>query len=527
MVDTTQSRDGQSRKAPRKNAQGRTSTGAPARKATTGSGTPSGKPRVQQPARKKGSGRLRSAMMMAVLVAGGAAVGVGGKEAVESGYLGGLIKQAQASVSPVRASGISPYVAAVVRALPSVAVLGEKEGPGGTMEVFIQVPGVLNMQSVYVLPDQETVISGVVVEPLSGTGFPGGAIELPTGEVTVNPYDPRENSGDILRALGGSPEAPVVVSESNRIPAPPSVDRPIPAPRVSPDAPYSGSQGWEVDEQGNPLPRGPGPDERTMGGASAGHAAPQATPAATATPSAQVPAPVADAPVSASNQKPEVAQKIKEPTVKEYRGDEPMVIESIDSLVGSAPFGGAVRHILAKDQDIDAVRKQESAENQQGAYLDLVKQLPAIIQGSGPRHLYVMFDPNCPVCHRYYQQVQGDIATNRVTVHWIPTIVFPDNRSSLTVASALLAEVDSKGGSEASGMLQRVMTEQGYIDLVDQSDRVNGLTPYLESVAKNTAVMAMAKAETPLLIFETAQGGLSISGGIPADGYITMIGYDA
>ncbi|EAZ98170.1 hypothetical protein MELB17_09808 [Marinobacter sp. ELB17] len=191
-------------------------------------------------------------------------------------------------------------------------------------------------------------------------------------------------------------------------------------------------------------------------------------------------------------------------------------------MVGGAVFGPTVKRVLDTDPDIDAVRNMESPRELQDAYYELVKGLPAIVQGSGPRHIYVMFDPNCPVCHTYYSQVSNDVASGRVTVHWLPAIIFADQRSSLTVSAALAASVNSDDGGV--GMLKRVMTEPGFINAIDQSDRVPALTPFMEPVLKNTAVMAMAKAETPLLIFQTSEGGLSISGGIPVGGYIGTIG---
>ncbi|MFB2350891.1 hypothetical protein, partial [Priestia megaterium] len=108
-------------------------------------------------------------------------------------FLAGGLLASQMLIMPAMASthSIDPKVAirAVQNTLPSVAIIGQKAGPSGTTEVFIQVPGVLNMQSVYVLSDGKTVISGVVVPPVEN-GFPGGALTLPDGNASVNPRQP-------------------------------------------------------------------------------------------------------------------------------------------------------------------------------------------------------------------------------------------------------------------------------------------------------------------------------------------------
>lgn len=477
-------------------------------------------PASQRPIKKKGGGFLRIALVAAIASVS-AAIGFGASVAAKPGGLDAYINGSPASSEPVKKGGVSTTIAAVVRALPSVAVLGEKEGPSGTTEVFIQVAGILNMQSVYVLSDNKTVISGVVVEPLSGSGFPGGALERPTGKATVDPSAPRDGVQGMIDALGGARgDEQSRRSQTASIPAPASA----PKPRVDQ---VSTRQGYEVDQHGEridvPAPSLPSP--KASGSSQVYDSSRVPSPQGPATQALTGLSPTVPAPDAANSMRPATNSGApQEDFVAEFKGGEPLVFDSIDSMVGSASFGQVVRKILDEDRDIDAVRQKGDAGAQQDAYYDLVTRLPAVIQGQGPRHLYVMFDPNCPVCHRYYAEVYQEVQANRVTVHWIPVIVFPDERSSLSVSAALAAEIDN--GNDAQEMLHRVMTEQGYIDKLDQSDRVSGLAPYVESVAKNTSVMAMAKAETPLIVFMSNDDQLSISGGIPSPGYIGMIGVD-
>lgn len=458
---------------------------------------------------KKNSSGLRIAIL-ATVVAASCVVGYG----LSAFDKAGLIEILKESDSPdqdkTATSGISKTISAVVSALPSVAILGEKDGPAGTTEVFIQVPGVLNMQSVYVLDDNKTVISGVIVGPLSGAGFPGVDLSRPTGEATVDPNAPRKNTQEMINMLGG------VRGEggSNSAPALPDANsREVPQP----DAKRAYKESVSSANVPSPSLRDSRPDDQPkQNRASSGEA-----------PAVPVPEPTSNGSTSDSVDTASTAEsaKTKEPAVLKVRNDgEPMVFESLDSMVGSEPFGRVVRKILKADGDIDDVRTQDGPTAKQDAYFDLVRRLPSITQGDGPRDIYVMFDPNCPVCKRYYSQVSRDVLRDQVTVHWIPAIVFPDARSSISVSAALIAEVDRSG--DALGMLDRVMTEPGYTEKLDASDRVAGLVPYVESVAKNTSIMAMAKAETPLLVFRTKDGGLSVSGGIPPAGYIDVIGVD-
>lgn len=433
--------------------------------------------------------------------------------------------------------GISPAISAVLNALPSVAILGEKDGPGSTTEVFIQVPGVLNMQSVYVLSDNKTVISGIVVEPVERIGFPGRSVEQPTGKASVNPLEPRTDAARMAATIGATQPAPSLSPKAS-IPTPGDTVKQIPAPNdVAGEVPVP-SQEDSVNPAPNSvatsvIPEPPAPEAKrsfSVNGKSGSAGTRTSSPSVAAVPESSAPpeasprasAQQQSAPSVSSGQPKHVA--MSQGTVKNYNGDEPFIIDSIDSMVGSGPFGKAVRHMLKNDTDIDEVRQQSNAKQQQQAYYDLIASLPAITQGSGPREVYVMFDPNCPVCHAYYKDVITDIKNGRLTVHWIPVIVFPDERSSLTTAAAILAAIDR--GEGAGNILHNAMTEPGYTAKVDQSDRVKALTPYFESVVKNTSVMAMSKAETPLLVFQNTDGNLVINGGIPQDGYISMIGRD-
>ncbi len=60
----------------------------------------------------------------------------------------------------------------------------------------------------------------------------------------------------------------------------------------------------------------------------------------------------------------------------------------------------------------------------------------AIREGKGPRPLYIFFDPNCPFCHRLYENLQALIGPERLRVTWIPVGVL--EMSSFGKAAHLL-----------------------------------------------------------------------------------------
>ncbi|WP_139339094.1 hypothetical protein [Marinobacter lutaoensis] len=412
-----------------------------------------------------------------------------------------LVSAMSAVVLPVSAaeepelSSPAPEVAirAVQATLPSVAILGQKEGPAGTTEVFIQVPGVLNMQSVYVLSDGKTVISGVIVPPIKH-GFPGSQLTLPTGQPSVDPRAPRdsvERLNEVLGVAGPDVGARAGTNDDFSVPA----------------LPRSGAKDGNISAGGDLVPApevGAASQAQTSGRADS---APEVPGSAVASPGP-------------------VSEKKASGTSAPSGDEEDLVIESLDDVAETGSFSRAVRTMLKNDSDIAALRNLAGQKEQADEYLKLVKTLPSIKQGNAPKAIYVMFDPNCEFCHRYYQDLQPSIRSGVLEVHWIPAIVKSDNRSSLTASAALLAETQRDNGKPLE-MLHAVMTDKEYTSRIDNAPNVDRLVPFLEPVVKNTAIMAMVRATTPLVIFENVDGELAINAGIPDPGYESLIRSEA
>jgi len=371
-------------------------------------------------------------------------------------------------------------IRAVQATLPSVAILGQKDGPAGSTEVFIQVPGVLNMQSVYVLQDGKTVISGVIVPPIKN-GFPGGQLELPSGQASVDPRAPRKNVEQVNQVLGVAPASEPIATPRNETFSVPELPREEPV------------------QQTETVQEVPAPALTANERADAAERAQR-----TSTANASAPA---------------------SPQPKAADSNNDRVIESLGDLAETGSFSDAVRTKLANDPDITFLRGLAGQDDQPTEYLNLVKTLPAVTQGDAEKSIYVMFDPNCPVCHRYYAELQPMVNSGVLEVHWIPAIVFSDDRSSLTASAALLAELQREGGNPGD-MLKAMMTERDFTAKIDSAPNVDRLVPYLDPVVKNTALMAMVRATTPLVVFENTQGELAVNAGIPDPGYESLIRSD-
>lgn len=425
--------------------------------------------RRSRPVIKKRS-KLGAAVLGISIFSAGAVIGFGGQY-----FAGGEIQKVipgLSSASATHAELMSRAVTAVGEVMPESTIVGVSAGPARTTQVLTQVLGKDIMQSVYVLPDGKTVLSGFVVDSVIDSTVAKSASEPSLTDESGSDVSvaSSNDSGSLTQQIAEKvdPAGSAKTPELPEVPAPKMVDEPDPQQEDASHETEVASSPEQSESESDASSSKP----VTSGLAAAG-----------------------------------------------------IVVESIDSLLGAKPFGEAVRTMLRNDSDIDSIRQMSGAEDFQQSYYDLVKSLPSIVQGSGPRHLYVMFDPNCPVCNTYYKEVYPEIQRGKVTVHWIPTIIFPDQRTSLNSAAIMIAESEA-GADRGSDMLHRVMTERGFIGQLSASDRAAGVTPYLESVVKNTAVMAMAKPETPLIIFKDRNDKLTIDSGIPVRGYLAGVKHD-
>lgn len=51
--------------------------------------------------------------------------------------------------------------------------------------------------------------------------------------------------------------------------------------------------------------------------------------------------------------------------------------------------------------------------------LNDVSKATQITEGTGPKTLYILFDPNCPYCHLLFEELRPYVKQGAVTIHWI------------------------------------------------------------------------------------------------------------
>ncbi len=141
------------------------------------------------------------------------------------------------------------------------------------------------------------------------------------------------------------------------------------------------------------------------------------------------------------------------------------------------------------------------------AVLAAVRHGYGISEGPGPRNLYVFVDPNCPYCHRLFEQLQGRLAPAGVRVHWL--VVGFLHASSPGKAAAIL------GARRPLAALLR--SERGFRPRIG-----GGLAPVpvrgriAHELAVNDRLLAMTGDElVPTLVYRNTAGRAIIHQGIP------------
>ncbi|STX30182.1 protein with a bacterial immunoglobulin-like domain [Legionella beliardensis] len=58
---------------------------------------------------------------------------------------------------------------------------------------------------------------------------------------------------------------------------------------------------------------------------------------------------------------------------------------------------------------------------------DLLGSLGSFVQGTATKTAYVFVEPNCPICHEFYQNIKPYIDSNQITIYWILTHFISDS----------------------------------------------------------------------------------------------------
>lgn len=63
---------------------------------------------------------------------------------------------------------------------------------------------------------------------------------------------------------------------------------------------------------------------------------------------------------------------------------------------------------------------QAAGENRARSLLNEIHKATQVTEGHGRKTLYVFFDPNCPYCHKLFEELHPYATNNEVTINWIP-----------------------------------------------------------------------------------------------------------
>ncbi len=114
-------------------------------------------------------------------------------------------------------------------------------------------------------------------------------------------------------------------------------------------------------------------------------------------------------------------------------------------LLGLAPRGWAAASASSgqpsgPSSDLSSDWAADPDAARAAALLATIGQAHWVQEGTGPRVVYVFFDPNCPFSHKLYLATRSEVGRNGLTLRWIP--VGQLQSSSPGKAAAILSAPD-------------------------------------------------------------------------------------
>ncbi len=104
------------------------------------------------------------------------------------------------------------------------------------------------------------------------------------------------------------------------------------------------------------------------------------------------------------------------------------------------PLAALMPTLRAQPDDLDVPPPPPLPQSAVDALLAAAQRAGGIVDGRSRNRLYVFFDPNCPYCHKLYDDVRPYVARDQVSVSWI-TVGFLAP-SSLPKAAAIVQARD-------------------------------------------------------------------------------------
>lgn len=148
-----------------------------------------------------------------------------------------------------------------------------------------------------------------------------------------------------------------------------------------------------------------------------------------------------------------------------------------------------------------------------------IDQATWIAEGKGPGVIYIFFDPNCPYCHKLYENTRDWVKQDKVELRWIPVGVL--TATSAGKAAAMLGADDPlkafyenedgyKRGAGGGGLDEALSTPE-----IDQQLQAN------EALLSRTRSGAV-----PAMFFRSKDGApLMVTGAPPKDKMPVILRY--
>jgi thiol:disulfide interchange protein DsbG len=105
------------------------------------------------------------------------------------------------------------------------------------------------------------------------------------------------------------------------------------------------------------------------------------------------------------------------------------------SLIVGMVFDTAGENVTTADMSragvTDVGGPKTLTENELESIWSRAEKLSWIAEGTGKKTIYVLFDPNCPYCHRLWTSVRSAVASGAVQVRWLPVAILKDSSKGL------------------------------------------------------------------------------------------------
>lgn len=191
-------------------------------------------------------------------------------------------------------------------------------------------------------------------------------------------------------------------------------------------------------------------------------------------------------------------------------------IDAVSKTLQTKPSGfpGGIGGATGERGQNPAIQPAPAAQGKKMSaddFLLMSRHLKSIALGTGPRELWIYFDPNCIFCNRLWEEMKP--YGKEVTTHWIP-VGFLKKDDSLKKATGILQAKDPVRALEENEDRFARETEEGAYPIPASIDVASE-----RAVATSTIGLGQATGElaTPTIVFRGTDGKAHSVMGMPED----------